>query len=267
MKDKLIKNGMKVGGSFFSGWISLFKSFSFIGENKKLIKYFVIPFIINMVLLTSLFYFSFENINPLLQQYLSGDFWFFVLIKPFIKLILFVLLLLIIVFLYSILGGIITAPFNDILSQRVEIIKGIKQNEEKFSISAATLDIIRVVKNLIKMVIFLIIINMFFFVLNLIPGLGTMLYGFLSFIFAMFFLGFQFFDFSLERRGLTFWQKMKIAWKFKMMVVGIGSGFFVISAIPIVGFLSLNVATVGATTLFVDNINPVLQDGTIKTEK
>ena len=276
--SKLMKASVDTTKSFLSGWMALFKSFGLVNENTSLIKFFVIPFVLNLIILTTLIIYTSSNANSaldgLLKNLLTGDAWYYILIKPFllfakffIIIILYLVLLLIMIFLYSILGGIVTAPFNDIISQRVEVIKGIKQEEEKFSVPAAIADVILVIKNIIKMILFMVLINALLFVLNIVPFFGQIAFAFLSFLVTMFFLGFQFFEFPFERRGLTFGQKLKIAWKFKMMVVGLGSGFFVISAIPIVGFLSLNVATVGATTLFVDNINPVLEDGIVVVKK
>ncbi len=276
--SKLMKASVDTTKSFLSGWMALFKSFGLVGENTSLIKFFVIPFVLNLIILTGVLFFTMTNVDSsiegILKNFLTGDSWYITMIKPFIliikflvELILFVLILVVVIFLYSILGGIVTAPFNDIISQRVEIIKGIKQEEENFSIPAAIADVILVIKNIIKMILFMVLINALLFVLNIVPFFGQIAFAFLSFLVTMFFLGFQFFEFPFERRGLTFGQKIKIAWKFKMMVVGLGSGFFVISAIPIVGFLSLNVATVGATTLFVDNINPVLEDGIVVVKK
>ena len=45
------------------------------------------------------------------------------------------------------------------------------------------------------------------------------------------------------------------------MVIGLGTGFFLMSLIPIVGFLTLNLGAAGATILFIDYVKPYLTSG------
>ncbi len=113
--------------------------------------------------------------------------------------------------------------------------------------------------NIIRMLGLLVLVNIFLLVLNFIPIIGSLLYTVLGYLSTSFFFGFQFFDFPLERRRFNFNQKLKIAWYYKRATMGIGTAFFILSFIPIVGFLALNLGTIGATLFFVDNIRPGLE--------
>jgi CysZ protein len=178
-------------------------------------------------------------------------------LRMLISPVLFVILSVITIFIYSIAGGIIAAPFLDLLSEKTEKVLGSRNPDEQFSLKELISDILRALSNSVKLLILIVIINIFLMLLNIIPG-GSFLYAFLNFLSALFFYGFQFYDFPLERGRYTFNEKLSITWKFKWSVFGTGLAFFLVSFIPIIGFMGLNLCTVGAAKTFVEDIKPVL---------
>lgn len=255
---KLFSNSEKVRDSFLKGFCAFLRSFGVIKEQKGLTGYFIIPFLLNIVILTLIFFFSYYFIKPLLMEVFAGDSWYLDLIRFLIKPILLGLLFLLTIILYSIVGSIVTSPFNDILSQKVEEKLTSADFNEKFSFTLFISDIARVASNIIKMLLLLLVLNIALLVVNLVPVAGNILYSVFSFLVTAFFLGFQFFDFPLERRKYLFKEKLKVGIKFKFQVIGLGTAFFLVSFVPLVGFMGLNCATIGATLLFIENIKPVL---------
>jgi uncharacterized protein involved in cysteine biosynthesis len=106
--------------------------------------------------------------------------------------------------------------------------------------------------------VLLLFLNLALLFLNLIPG-GAFIYAFLNFFFTAFFYGFQFFDYPLEKRFYSFREKLRICWRFKLTLSGNGTAFFLMSFIPVAGFLGLNSATVGAAISFKKYIEPALE--------
>lgn len=254
----IFKENAKIVGSFVQGFYSVFNVFKRLSGKKGYKKYFILPFMLNVIVLGSIVYFSFTTLDPIISDLLKGDSTIFSILRVIIRPFLFLILAFISIFLYSIIGNIITAPFNDLLSEKVENLISGETFDEKFSISLIIQDMIRIVSNIIRLLLLVVIINLFLLFLNLIPVVGQILYSILSFMVTGFFFGFQFFDFPLERRRYVFKEKLSIAWKFKFMIVGLGTGFFLISLIPIVGFLSLNLGAAAATILFIDHVKPHL---------
>ena len=254
----IFKENAKIAGSFIHGFFSIFNVFKRLSGKKGYKKYFIIPFMLNVIILGSIVYFSFTTLDPIISDLLKGDSTIFSVLRAILRPLLFIILTFISIFLYSIAGNIIIAPFNDLLSEKVESLISGEKFDEKFSVSLFIQDIIRIVGNIIRLLVLIVIINIFLLVLNLIPFVGQIFYTILSFMVTAFFFGFQFFDFPLERRRLVFKEKLKVAWKMKFTVIGLGTGFFLMSLIPIVGFLSLNLGAAGATILFVDHVKPHL---------
>lgn len=255
---KNLFNNTKVHSSFFAGFLNTFRSFSLLWNTKGLPVYFIIPFLLNAAILSVIFYFSYTSLVPLAQSFLSGEQWYIQFIRYLVSPVLFAMIMIFTMFIYSIAGGIITSPFLDLLSGKTEKVLGITDGTEKSSFKELISDILRSAANTIRLLLFIVAINLMLLLLNIIPG-GSFIYAFLNFLSALFFYGFQFYDFPLERRRYSFKEKLRITWKFRWSVFGSGLSFFLISFIPVIGFLGLNLCTVGAALTFAENIKPVLK--------
>ncbi|HON77992.1 MAG TPA: EI24 domain-containing protein [Spirochaetota bacterium] len=251
--------GIRPFAAFAQGMGAPFRSIITVMEQKGLLRHFAIPFILNILILVLVFFLSFHYLGDFMQSLLPrGDAWYIQVLRYIISPILAVLLIIITALMYSITGSIIIAPFNDIISAKVESRLTGTVLDDSFSLSEMISDILRITGNIIKLLTIITVFQIILLLLNIIPFAGSVLYSAISFISAMFFLGFQFFDFPLERRKMVFREKLKVMWKFKFTTVGLGTGFFLISIVPVIGFLGLNLGAVGATLLYVDHIKSSL---------
>ncbi len=256
---QLFRDNVKADDSFFRGLFAAPRSLRFIRSSKGLMKYFAVPFLLNLIILSGIVFFTYTMVYDPLFSLVRGNAWYNRVLEFVLAPLLVMLLGLLIVLLYSIIGSIITAPFNDFLSQKVEETVTGERFDDELTFSAAVKDIFRVIKNVIKLLALVILINLLLLFLNLIPAAGSVLYSITGFLTTFFFLGFQFFDFPLERRRYRFSEKMAVAWRFKRTVTGVGASLFVMTFIPLVGFLGLNIATVAASRLFVERVKPALR--------
>jgi CysZ protein len=239
-------------GSFFRGFVSFFRAIPFIFAHRGLGWYFIIPFLLNILVLVSVFMVSYTLFDAWFSGLLAGTEWYMALLRALLKPVLFVLLAVASVLAYSIMGCIVTAPFNDFLSLKVETAITGERFDGKFSIAALLGDILRISAGIAVLLLLVVMLNIMLLFLNLIPFFGQVVYGVMSFLTASFFIGYQFFDFPLERRRLGFSEKFWIAWRHKWLVSGLGAAFFLVSYVPVLGFLGLNCATIGATVLFTE---------------
>lgn len=239
--------------SFFAAFKSVFSSAGFVSGNKGLLKYFILPFILNIILLSSIFYFSYSSAVPVLKNLLTGDAWYLRMLSMMVAPVIIVLLAFGTVIIYSAAGGIAAAPFLDLLSENVERRAGIPESGDGFSMLNLLKDIYRALMNTIKLLLIIIFINLLLLILFIIPG-GSFIYAFTSFFTSIFFYGFQFYDYPLERIKLSFSGKLKICWRWRRSVAGTGAAFFLLSFIPVIGFLGLNLATVGATLTYAERM-------------
>ncbi len=242
---------------FAGGFLAPFRAISLVRGRKGLKRYFIIPFVINIVLLSALVWFSWTNVYPALASFIpQGDAWYLAILRLIAAPFLFAAVTIFLVLFYSIAGSIITAPFNDPLSARVEELFGGEKHDESLTLRLILGDVTRMASNTARLLIILAAFNVLILLLNLVPVAGGLLYSMLSFASALFFLGFGFFDFPLERRRFVFKSKLGLLWRYRYMTMGVGLAFWVLSLVPLLGFMALNLGTIGATTLFMEHIEP-----------
>lgn len=245
---------------FIKGLTAPFDAIKIVKTRKGLKRYFLIPFILNIILLSVIFYLTYTSIYPLLQNIIpQGSAWYLNFLRLIATPFLILAAGLLCILLYSITGSIIIAPLNDPLSAKVEFLLAAKTSDEKFSFTALFSGVVRMVKNVLKLISLLAAYNAVILLFNLIPGFGGIIYSALSLMSAFFFFGFNFFDFPLERRGLEFKEKLRLLWGYKFLNMGLGLGFFILTFIPVLGFFGMNLATIGATALFIEYIEPGLK--------
>ena len=260
--SKLFVKNVKIKSAFLKGFWASFASFRLMRKNKSIVLFYIIPFLLNIILLSILIFLALTNIAPLLREFLAGDAWYLKLLNALITPILFLFLIYIATVVYGFVGNILCSPFLDTLSQKTqEIVSGkkiddsypLKQFPKRFKDNLA-----RTFANFFKMLALLLAIYILSLFLLLIPLAGPILYSAIGYITASFILGLQFLDYSLERRQYTFGEKLKIAWKFKYSTIGLGASFLIVSMIPVLGFLGINMCVMGASTIYERNIASAL---------
>src|SRR5688572_25769104 len=122
---------------FFYGFFYPFKSIKFFFSHPKLITLSIIPMVINIIIYGTIFFFTYRMLTGWLKDLLGINnpdimIWSWLI---YYSLIVITLLIVILVcyFLFSIFGGIITAPFNEKISLKVEEIVTGKKYENKLS--------------------------------------------------------------------------------------------------------------------------------------
>ena len=268
----LFKENVYFKSSLLEGFKASLGSFKIIGKNKSLLFFYIIPFLLNIILLSVLMYLAFVNIYPFLKSsldnlFLSGDAWYVTVSNIFLKTLIFLIkpFLIIIMFyfttiIYGFIGNILCSPFLDMLSQKTQKVISDRIDDEPFSFKRFLGDIVRTIKNLFKMIGVIILASILpLFLLLILPPIGPALYTLCCYFTTSLVLGLQFLDYPLERKRYSFTEKFKITWKFRYSAIGLGLSFLIVSMVPILGFLGINMCVMGATIIFEKDIVPTLK--------
>ncbi len=119
----------------------------------------------------------------------------------------FVILLVVCYFLFTILGGIITAPFNENISQ---IVEEKITNEKVITGIGFWKDTYLSIKGEVQKLLFYFSILFVIFLLNFIPLIGNVVSAALGIIFSFYFNALDFLDYPMQRKLMTFRQKLKV---------------------------------------------------------
>ncbi len=227
------------------------RGFIFIIKNPRLIKFAIFPIIINIILILTIYIFGSRYLIGLIDRWIPDEKAWYWAILFWIAVVFVVLAVSLVaaVFFY-IIAGIICVPFNELLSQEVESMLRENPHKEDFSVRLLALDIWLAIIGEIKRIFLYLSLMIPLLLLNLIPAVGTVIYGAIFGVVTLLFLAFDFVDHPLGRRRIPFREKRKFIIKHFSSMIGFGAGVFIFLLVPIVNFIVLPLNAVGGTILF-----------------
>lgn len=229
--------------SFIKGFLDCFSGFGLI--LKPGVKRFVlIPLIINIGLFSLATKLLSDQLDSWLEQLLPGWLgWLEWLIWPLFAIAMF----LIVFYTFTVIANLIAAPFNSLLSARIEAALTNKQPED-INADGFTKLVGRTLRSELQKIFYAIKWFIPLIIITLIPVVNIIA-PFLWIIFAAWFFALEYSDYPLGNRGQFFSDVKKYNKDNRMRSLGLGSAVFILTSIPVVNFLAMPVAIAGATKL------------------
>lgn len=207
-------------------------------------RYVLIPMLINTLLFIALFSYGFQQMGELqgwVSSYLPSWLnWLGWLVWP----IYFLAFWFFMTFLFIGIANIIASPFNAILSEKVEALRGYPSAPSggaKEWLMLIPLTLIRELQKLLASLKWLLLMAILFFI----PGLNI-----LSFFIGAWLLAIQYLDCPADNQKVAFKQCLKQLQKNRWPALQFGMTVMVISLIPIINFLIIPAAVAAATCLW-----------------
>jgi len=236
---------------FILGFSAPLRGAGFLLKHPRLLKYTIIPTIINIVLVVSFYLLSMFFLLRLLDRWIpAADAWYWGILSWIVAILLMLVFLLVAVVFFYIIAGVIYVPFNELLSIKVEELIKKNRRDETFSIRVMTLDIWLSITNELKRTFLYLTTMGALFVLNLLPVVGSGIYIIIAGVITPLFLAYDFMDHPLGRRRLLFREKRKFIAKNFITMMGFGVAVFIFLFIPFINFVMLPLNAAGATLLF-----------------
>ncbi|ALU44392.1 sulfate transporter CysZ [Pseudoalteromonas rubra] len=221
-------------------------------SQKGLKRFVFIPLLINVMLFGGSLFFlydwltqGFAYLNGLLPDWLSWLEW-----------LMWPIAILVILFSYSLVFSVITnfiaAPFNGLLSEKVELfLTGQKINDDGFA------DLVKDVPRMLgrewsKLVYYLPRAIGFFILLWMLPLIGQILWV----LFSCWMYNVQYNDYPFDNHKISFKEMKDTLKAHQGLSYGFGFAVMVLTSIPIVNLIVMPAAVCGATKLWVENYRP-----------
>jgi len=235
---------------FTSGFFAPLRGFVIVTKNPRLLRHCIFPFLIAFVAV-ALWMIACVLLAKAGITWLGGLIgndvlrWVVYILGALIGVALVIVLALLFFFIFV---QIIAAPFNAMLAQATESILDCKVPVPESDFWRETAGAIRIS---LVMLIRSIAVTIGLLPVNLIPVVGTIAYVALTMFFNCQALGLEFLDYSLERRYVSF--KERLAWvkSHRTAALGLGAGVSLILFLPFVNLFFLPFCVVGGTELFV----------------
>lgn len=211
-------------------------------------RFVLLPLLINITLFSSAFFYSIDWIYLGVEQVMSWVpaflSWLSIILYP----LAFILLILLFFMSFNVVGNMIAAPFNGMLSEHVE--RYLVGKSHTASNSNFVSEIPRTVSREWHKLRYYIPRAIGFFLLSLIlPGVGHLVWV----AFTAWMLALQYCDFPFDNHKITFTDMKLTLRSRKGLTLSFGIAAMLFTMIPIVNWLVMPAAVCGATKLWVEN--------------
>nr|WP_320050564.1 sulfate transporter CysZ [uncultured Desulfuromonas sp.] len=235
---------------FSTGFFSLWHAFRFLGANPSLFKYVAIPFAINLLVFSATLYWGVDLFNGMIGHYVgTQEAWYWQILAVFVKVIAGLLTAVIVFFTFTVVGNLIAAPFNDVLSEKTELILTGNRLDEPFSLKLFMADMWRVLGDELRKMSIFVALMIFLLLFNMIPALGPPVYAVFSVALTLFFLVVEYTGYVFSRKHLGFSDQRRFIKNNFMASVGFGLAVMCMLMIPFVQFVTIPIAVIAATRL------------------
>lgn len=240
--------------SFISGFILPFQSIRLLYQ-PGIRLYVIFPLLLNIVLFVSLLWLGISYFDLFMDTYLPENIWFD-FIRPVMWFLFAILYLLGFFYGFTIIANILAAPFNAILSLRIEeYLTGRKIAE----LDGGTL--FQTVKNtlasefnkLFYFAVRMIPLFVLFIIAFFIPGLN-LLVTVLSITVGFWFLALEYMDYPMGNYEIKPQAQRKLLAQSRLKSLGFGMGVSAMMLIPIAGLIAMPSAVAGATQFWHQNL-------------
>jgi CysZ protein len=212
--------------------------------------YAVMPLIINSVLFASLIWFGYDQFSPMVDKMMSNVPAILGFLRGIIWLIITTFTAIIVFFTFTPIANIVAAPFNALLSEKIETRlsgKSINSNSSFIKMVRAS------VLSQLRKLVYILFWSAVLLLISLIP-LINFAAPFLWVIFGSWMLSLEYLDYPMGNHELDFKQEKQILAARKGLALGYGSSVMVLTSIPLLNFIVMPVAVAGATVLWVEQL-------------
>jgi len=212
--------------------------------------YAVMPLLINTVLFASLIWFGYERFSPLVDYMMSGVPAIFNFLRWIIWIIISTFTAIFIFFTFTPIANIVAAPFNALLSEKIEI----RLTGKTIGVNSSFMKMARdSFLSQIRKLVYIIFWSAVLLLISLIP-LVNFAAPFLWVIFGSWLLSLEYLDYPMGNHELKFTRQRQILAARKGLSLGFGSSVMVLTSIPLLNFIVMPVAVAGATVLWVEQL-------------
>ncbi len=246
--EHFLRHSIKAGGFPFYALL-------FILKHPSLWFYCFFPFVINLCVVIIVWHYSriyFEQLFQFLLSKISVVSWGISIITFIFSILTYVLSFVASLIVSFITANVASIPFNDILSEKTEILNGTWTAKGDMSIGKfIKTSLLLIYQELYRMMLFA-FISICLFVLSFVPIIGLVSVV-LFWISGCYYISFDYFAYPLERRGvLLFKDKLSVLKSDFGTIFGFGSVMTLLVMIPVLRYTFIPIGVVSTALLMKD---------------
>ncbi len=212
-------------------------------------RFVFIPLLVNILVFSALIYFGAQYFDAYMNHLLPADSWLSYL--SWILWPLFALAgVLLVFFTFTAVANLISAPFNGLLAEKVEVLLSGRTLDDSSGWSQIVKDFIPSILSELRKLSYFLLRAVFLLLLFLIPGVNVAA-PFLWLAFSAWYLALEYADFPMGNHNIRFKEQHQQLRGVRFNALGFGGGITLLMAIPGLNFLAMPAGVAGATALWV----------------
>ncbi len=222
----------------------------------------IVPLLINIVVFSLIGWAGYEFFSDLLNRFISEDSWY-----SFLRWLLWPLFaitgLLITFYTFTVVANLIAAPFNGLLAEKAEeLLTGQPPSAPGGGIIK---DLVPSILSELRKLGYFLLRAAFLLVLFVIPVVNIAA-PFLWFAFSAWFLALEYADFPMGNSGYKFKEEHTLMKRLRLTNLGFGGGVTAMMAVPILNFMAMPAAVIGATIMWCEQ-RDALNQAALQTKR
>jgi CysZ protein len=214
--------------------------------------YVIVPLMINFLLFGALIWYGYSQFNLLVEWLMSFVPAFLEFIEWLIWIFFGVLAAITVFFSFTPIANIVAAPFNALMSEKIEIELTGKAVSSNISFARMAIDAIG---SQLRKLVYIMFWALGLFLVTLIPVVNLVA-PVLWIVFGSWLLSLEYFDYPMGNHDLVFAEQKKRLGERRGIALGFGGAVMIMTSIPIINFFAMPVAVAGATLLWVEQFQP-----------
>ena len=219
-------------------------------------RYVVMPLLINIVLFGGLIWIGYDQFSPLVESAMSFVPGFLDFLRWIIWLLITMLTAIVVFFTFTPIANIVAAPFNALLSEKIEN----KLTGKDIGADSSFVKMIHdSVLSQLRKLVYILLWSAGLLLVSIIP-LINFLAPLLWVIFGSWLISLEYLDYPMGNHELSFSREKQILSKRRGLSLGFGGSVMVLTSIPLLNFIVMPVSVAGATVLWVEHLERVNRD-------
>lgn len=218
--------------------------------------YVIIPLLINLLLFGALVWYGYSLFTPFVDWLMSFVPGFLDFLETLVWLFFGVLAAVTVFFAFTPVANIIAAPFNALMSEKIEAHLTGRPVSSDVSFVQMAIDAIG---SQLRKLVYIMLWALGLFLVSLIPVVN-MIAPVLWVVFGSWLLSLEYFDYPMGNHDLVFAEQKRRLAERRGLSLGFGGGIMIMTSIPIVNFFAMPVGVAGATLLWVEQFETTASD-------
>jgi len=234
--------------NFAAGSSYALKGFSYI-RRPGLRRYFFIPILLNTLVFGVASWYVMSRFTAWLDKIFPGDAWGWLLVM-IISVLVGLVLLTAIFFCFTIVLNLVGAPFNGLLSEKVEAMLNRDPIKLQGGMKRFFAGFIRSIKGELRKYTYFGVLALIVIIVSFIPVVQFFLAPVLSFLFGGWMMALEYLAYPMENNDQYFPEVRRWARANKMLCFGFGIMVLLLTITPIVNLVVMPAAVAGATQMW-----------------